>query len=72
MIVDGGNWLTVSDAGKLTGYHPEYITWLIRVGKIRACKISIVWLVECCSLTTYALKVKAIGRKRGPKPADLR
>jgi hypothetical protein len=68
----GSAWLTVRDAAKLSGYHPEYITRLIRVGTIRARKISIVWLVDCHSLTGYTLKVKSLGRKRGRKPADLR
>ncbi|MFZ2097000.1 MAG: helix-turn-helix domain-containing protein [Anaerolineales bacterium] len=46
-------WLTVRDVYKLTGYNDEYITQLIRKGKIEAKKISIIWLVKRESLLAY-------------------
>ena len=60
-------WLTVSDAAKLSGYNPEYITRLIRQGEIKGRKVSIVWLVDRKSLLAYVDKVKKLGEKRGPK-----
>ena len=36
MATNGDEWLTVNDAAKLSGYHPESIRELIRQGKIIA------------------------------------
>jgi excisionase family DNA binding protein len=46
-------WLTVNDAAKLSGYHPEHIRRLIRQGAITAKKFSIVWMVSRESLLEY-------------------
>jgi len=46
-------WLTVNDAAKLSGYHPEYVRQLIRDGKVNAKKFSIVWMVDKDSLIAY-------------------
>jgi excisionase family DNA binding protein len=63
-----GEWLTVNDAAKLSGYHPESIRELIRQGKIKARKFSIVYQVSRESLLEYIAKAKEIGEKRGRKP----
>lgn len=47
------DWLTVNEAVKISGYHPEHITRLIRQGKIEAKKFSIVWQVNRNSLMAY-------------------
>ena len=60
-------WITVSEASKITGYNEEYITRLIREGKIRAKKFSIVWQVNRSSLLEYQEKTEKLGNKRGPK-----
>jgi excisionase family DNA binding protein len=59
--------LTVSEAAKLSGYHPERIRELIRDKKITAFKFSIVWQVNRQSLLDYLVKIKTIGKKRGRK-----
>jgi excisionase family DNA binding protein len=46
-------WLSVSEAAQLSGYHPEYIRRLIRDGEIEARKFSIVWQVRRESLSRY-------------------
>jgi len=46
-------WLTVNDAAKLSGYHPDYVRQLIRAGKVKAKKFSIVWMVDKDSLLRY-------------------
>jgi excisionase family DNA binding protein len=46
-------WLTVNEAAKVSGYHPEYIRQLIRDGKVKAKKFSIVWMVDKESLLQY-------------------
>lgn len=59
--------LTVSEAAKLSGYHPERIRELIRDNKISASKFSIVWQVDRQSLLDYLARMQAQGRKRGRK-----
>jgi len=61
------DWLTVRDAAQLAGYHPKHLLRLIRAGKIKAEKFSIVWRVDRRSLLTYLKEVKKFGGKRGPK-----
>ena len=61
-------WITVSDAAKISGYNEEYITRLIREGQIEAKKFSVVWQVSKSSLETYMAKAEQLGNKRGPKP----
>jgi excisionase family DNA binding protein len=61
-------WITVADAAKISGYNKEHITRLIREGKIKAKKFSIVWQVNRESLENYLTKTEKLGEKRGPKP----
>jgi excisionase family DNA binding protein len=61
-------WITVNEAAKLSGYNEEHITRLIRAGKIKAKKFSIVWQVSRNSIETYIEKTEKLGNKRGPKP----
>ena len=70
MTSDGEEWLTVREAAQLSGYNPESITRLIREDKIKARKVSIVWLVDRESLLTYLGKVQTMGEKRGRKPEN--
>ena len=62
--------LTVEEAAKESGYHPEHITRLVREKKIRARKLSVIWLVDRKSLYDYQKKTKAKGKKRGRKPEN--
>lgn len=64
---DRHNWLTVSEAATISGYHPERIRELIRDKKISAQKFSIVWQVERESLLAYMKKMQELGKKRGRK-----
>jgi len=70
MTTNGGEWLTVNEAAKLSGYHPEHITRLIRDGEIKARKFSIVWMVNRESLLGYVKKARVWGKKRGRKPEN--
>ncbi len=65
-------WITVNEAVRLSGYHPDTIRELIRDGKIAGRKVSIVWLVDQESLMAYVAKAEAQGGKRGPKSAGHR
>lgn len=64
MTADGDEWLTVQEAAKLTGYHPEYVRRLIRDGDIAAKKFSIVWMVNRKSLLAYLEKARNSGDGR--------
>ena len=46
-------WISVSEAAKISGYHPEHIRRLLREDKISAQKFSIVWQVDRDSLRAY-------------------
>ncbi len=63
-------WLTVNEAAKLSGYNADHLRELIRDGKIKAQKFSIVWMVDRESLLAYKTKAQASGEKRGRKPQD--
>jgi excisionase family DNA binding protein len=68
MTTNGGEWLTVNEAAKLSGYNADHLRELIRDGKIKARKFSIVWMVSRESLLAYLTKAQAMGEKRGRKP----
>jgi excisionase family DNA binding protein len=57
-------WLSVSEAAEISGYHPEYIRRLIREGEIEARKFSIVWQVRRASLNSYIQSAKSQSDKR--------
>ena len=57
-------WVSVSEAAEISGYHPEYIRRLIRDGEIEARKFSIVWQVKRESLMTYVESAKSQDDKR--------
>ena len=57
-------WLSVSEAAEISGYHPEYIRRLIRDGEIEARKFSIVWQVRRESLNNYIQSAKSQSDKR--------
>jgi predicted 3-demethylubiquinone-9 3-methyltransferase (glyoxalase superfamily) len=62
------DWITTTDASAISGYHPEYIRWLIREGKIVAKKFGIVWQVNKKSLIDYLVDAeKSSDKRRGSK-----
>ena len=69
-MTDESEWITVSQAAKLSGYNEEHITRLCREGKIRAQKFATVWQVNRHSLLDYVARVGKLGSKRGPKPKN--
>ena len=71
MTISGGEWLTVQEAAKLSGYHAETIRELIRDGAIIAQKFSIVWQVNRDSLLAYQSKAQKLGDKRGRKSEKI-
>jgi excisionase family DNA binding protein len=63
-------WMTVSEASEISGYHAEHIRRLIRSDELKARKVVIVWLVNKPSLLAYLKRQEVRGEKRGAKPKD--
>ena len=53
MMTPVGNWLTVGEAGHLTGYIQEQIRRLARAGKVKTQKWGTVWMIDRASLLAY-------------------
>ena len=61
-----GDWVSTSEASKLSGYHAEHIRKLIREKRIKARKFLSLWLVSRKSLLDYMKEqVMTHGEKRG-------
>jgi len=68
MMTPLGDWLTINEAAKLSGYHPEHLRELVREGKIDARKFGTVWALNRESLLDFIHKTEELGEKRGRKP----
>jgi Helix-turn-helix domain len=66
------DWITLRDAAKLSGYHPEHIRKLMRENRIKGRKVVIVWLVSRKSLDAYLREQAQRGERRGRKPFDTK
>lgn len=60
-------WISVSEAARQYGYHPEHIRELVREGRVKGRKIITVWQVDRASLQGYIRKAEKLGKKRGRK-----
>ena len=68
MAVDD-DWLTVTEAAKLSGYNAEYLRRLMRDKKIEFRKFSFMYQVNRMSLLRYLKKAeKKVDRRYTPKP----
>ncbi len=47
------DWITTTEACKLSGYHPYYLREIIRRGKIQGRKFGTIWQVDRQSLLNY-------------------
>ncbi len=61
------DWITVVQAVKISGYHPDYLRTLLRTKQIQGIKIASAWLVSRSSLEDFLRKSRLLGEKRGPK-----
>ena len=68
-MTDISDWLTTSEAAKISGYNVEHVRRLIRAGEIDARKWGRDWMVNQISLTNYLKRVDDKGKRRGPKPS---
>jgi hypothetical protein len=62
------DWITTQQAAELSGYHVNYLRWLIRDKRVQARKVSILWFVNRQSLLDYMANAKeSDDKRRGPK-----
>jgi len=66
-----GDWLTIEEATRRSGYTASYLRDLARAGKIKSRKIVIVWLLSKTSLDAYLREQDKRGERRGRKPSHL-
>lgn len=63
------DWIPTREAVEISGYHPEYLRFLIRTGALNARKFGSVWQIERKSLLDYIKEAKQNpDRRHGPKP----
>ena len=67
MVAMLGDWLTVKEAAKLTGYDIQHVRRLARAGKIKCQKWGNAWMIDRLSLVNY---IETEGRR--PKNIDKR
>jgi excisionase family DNA binding protein len=61
-------WITVTEAARLSGYHPEYLREMIRNRKIKARKFGPLWQVNRSSLLEFLKEAEKSGdKRRGPQ-----
>ena len=67
-MTDEHVWITVDQAGELSGYNEEHIRRLLRDGSVVGRKFGIVWQVKSSSIIAYLAKAESSQDKRnGPK-----
>ena len=64
-------WLSVTEAADLIGYHPQTVRDLVRDGRVTARRFGRrAWQIERASLLSYVEAMRRQGRKSGPKPDE--
>jgi excisionase family DNA binding protein len=61
-------WITTKQAARVSGYHPDTIRELVRMGKVKGQKFGEVWQIDRRSLLAYVKAAEKLGARRGPKP----
>jgi len=62
------DWITTQEAAEISGYHVNYLRWLIREKRIKAKKISFLWFVNRELLLDYLAQAEQSGdKRRGPQ-----
>lgn len=68
VMVEPNDWISVTEAVQLSGYNPDHLRELIRMGKVEARKIVTVWQVSRASLFRYMKEAKqSTDGRRGPR-----
>jgi len=62
------DWITTTEACRISGYHPYYLREMIRKGRINARKFGTIWQVDRRSLLEYLRDAtNSQDKRRGPK-----
>lgn len=61
------DWITTTEACRISGYHIERMRELLREGKIKSQKFGTIWMISRGSLISYVEKMRMKGEKSGPK-----
>jgi hypothetical protein len=61
------DWITTTEAAKISGYTRIHITRLLTAGNVKGQRFGRAWQVDRVSLLAYTRKIGKIGEKRGPK-----
>ena len=61
------DWITTTEAVRLSGYSAFHIRDLARQGRIKAQKWGRQWQISKTSLLAYKRQADKLGEKRGPK-----
>lgn len=64
-------WITTTMAVEMSGYHVNYIRYLIRIGVVQARKFGTIWQVNRQSFVDYlATATSATDKRWGPKKSQ--
>lgn len=63
-------WISITEAAKLSGYHKDTLRELARESRIKGRKFVTVWQIDKASLHAYMKRAELMGEKRGRKPID--
>jgi excisionase family DNA binding protein len=64
------DWISITEASQLTGYHPEHLRELVREGKIQVSRKGPMFWVDRRSLLAYLRKrekASKTDRRHGPR-----
>jgi excisionase family DNA binding protein len=61
---DPKEWITTSEAAKLTGYASAYFRQLIKRGRLQAQKHGRDWFLDRAEVLAYAEKMERLGSKK--------
>jgi len=64
MTLDVTDWLSVTEASKVSGYHPNHLRHLIHEGELIAVRKGLMWLIEPESLNNYVARMKRLGTSK--------
>jgi excisionase family DNA binding protein len=69
------DWISVSEAAEITGYHPEHLRRLIRQGKLKAVRKGTMFWLDRCELSSFmeeAQESRIVDQRHGPKKPPTR
>ena len=65
-------WISITEAAKISGYHKDTLRKLASQGKIKGRKFVTVWQIDRASLQAYLKRAGMMGEKRRRKTVDVK